>query len=140
VTWCGDRVGGTAVAIAQPVTDSEQYFPHDRLQVFGLAVELAQVCDRIVRDLPKGYSKIGDNLLRSSQGIPLLIGEGANRSSDAQKRQRFGEARGEAGECAAALQLLVALGVVADGEPSRRGLEHCYQLGAMLTKLVQRLE
>jgi four helix bundle protein len=116
---------------------SDSYFPHQRLDVYALSLELARQCHRIVNELPRGYAKVADDLVRASQGIPLLIAEGANRHTDAQKRQRFGEARGETGECAAALELLAVLGAVG-AERSQDAVELCQRMGAMLTKLVQR--
>jgi four helix bundle protein len=118
---------------------SESFFPHERLEVFKLALDLAHACNAVANEMPKGYAKISDNLTRASQGVPLLIAEGANRPSDGQKRQRFGEARGEVGECAAAIQLALRLEVIsADAANSALGL--CQSVGAMLTKLIQRFE
>jgi four helix bundle protein len=68
----------------------------------------------------------------------LLIGEGANRYSAGQKRQRYSEARGECGEVAAALELLMALDLVPRTE-AEATLALAARVGAMLTRLVARL-
>jgi four helix bundle protein len=112
-------------------------FPHHRLDAFRLSVELACECARLSRSLSGPYAKVADNLLRSSQGVSLLIGEGANRYTAAQKRQRFMEARGEVGECAAAIELGVALGVFSQSE-AESALGLADRIGAMLTRLIQK--
>ncbi len=117
---------------------SEVGFPHQRLDAYRVAVELACTIDHLTDPLPAAYSKVGDNLRRSSQGVPLLIGEGANRYTRAQKRQRFIEARGEVGECAAAIELCIALGAIAEPDAGA-ALVLCDRVGAMLTRLIQRL-
>jgi four helix bundle protein len=115
----------------------ESGFPHHRLDAYHLAVELVCESVKIARRLSGTYPKIADNLLRSSQGVALLIGEGANRYTPAQKRQRFMEARGEVGECAVALELAVALRVVSSDEVAPT-LASCGRIGAMLTGLIQK--
>ena len=67
--------------------------------------------------------------------MPLLIAEGANRVSAAQKRQRFVEARGECGETAAAIELLSRLDLTESTE-AERALDACGRIGATLTGLI----
>ena len=80
-------------------------FAHDRLDVYELALDLAVLAKEISEQIPRGYRSLSDQLIRSGSGVVLLIAEGANRSSAAQKRQRFIEARGECGEAAATVEL-----------------------------------
>ena len=70
-------------------------FAHHRLDVYELALELAVSAKGISEQIPRGYRSLSDQLIRSGSGVVLLIAEGANRFSSAQKRQRFVEARGE---------------------------------------------
>ncbi len=86
-------------------------FPHQRLQAYRSGLELAQSCLKIAGQLPRGYGHIADHLRRSATAVPMLVGEGANRRTPAQKRQRFTEALGECGEVAAALELVQLLGL-----------------------------
>ena len=58
--------------------------------------------------------------------------------SAGQKRQRYSEARGECGEVAAALELLMALDLVPRTE-AEATLALAARVGAMLTRLVARL-
>ena len=68
----------------------------------------------------------------------LLLAEGANRRGAAEKRQRFVESRGEAGETAAACDLVMALEL---GSPTlaQCAKQYAARLAAMLTKLILRL-
>ena len=67
----------------------------------------------------------------------MLIGEGANRYTAGQKRQRFSEARGEAGEVAVVVELLMDLELVPVSEGDK-ALELADRVCAMLTKLISR--
>ena len=116
---------------------TESGFPHHRLDAYRLAVELAGEAFQLARRLSGPYAKIADNLLRSSQGVALLIGEGANRYTPAQKRQRFVEARGEVGECAVAIELAVVLHAFSP-EDAAPALTMCDRIGAMLTGLIHK--
>ena len=69
-------------------------FAHHRLDVYELALDLAVLAKGISEQIPRGYRSLSDQLIRSGSGVVLLIAEGANRFSSAQKRQRFVEARG----------------------------------------------
>ena len=72
-----------------------------------------------------------------ARNTALLIAEGANRYGAGQKRQRFSEARGECGECAAGLEQAMALKLVpaADAE---QATELAARVAAMLTGLLRR--
>ena len=87
-------------------------FAHHRLDVYELALELAVLAKGVSEEIPRGYRTLSDQLLRSGSGVVLLIAEGANRRSAAQKRQRFVEARGECGEAAATVELSQRLGLI----------------------------
>ncbi len=93
------------------MSDQAYPFPHQRLDVYRVALQLAQQSKGLADRIPRGYRSFADQLIRAAGSTVLLIGEGANRFSKGQKRQRYAEARGECGEVAAALELLVALGL-----------------------------
>ncbi len=110
-------------------------FPHDRLQVFQVALEMATQAKGIADGIPRGHRSLADQLLRASASVVLNIGEGANRTTSGAKRQRYSEARGEAGEVAANLTLLDVL----DLAPSKRCQAVIHLAGrvaAMLTRLI----
>ena len=112
-------------------------FPHERLDAYRVACELAALANKIAAQIPRGHRHIADHLLRSASNIVLLLAEGANRRGPGLKRQRFVESRGEAGEVAAAGDLLLAMQIGA-----RADIEMLKSLAsreaAMLTGLIAR--
>jgi len=112
-------------------------FAHQRLDVHRVGIEMARRSRQLADRVPRGYRSFADQLLRAAGQTVLLIGEGANRYTSGQKRQRYSEARGEAGEVASAVELLATLRLV----PQREADEVIHLAGrvaAMLTRLIQR--
>src|SRR4051794_28176748 len=81
-----------------------------------------------------GHADLRDQLRRAAFSVPLNIAEGAGRASEADGARYFAIARGSAMECAAALDVVRALGVLQD-DVCRRALELLAREVAMLTKL-----
>ena len=81
---------------------------------------------------------MADHLQRAAQNTVLLLAEGANRRTAGEKRQRFGESRGECGEVAAAadLVLVMELGPCGDAQELKA---LAGRVSAMLTGLISRL-
>ena len=119
------------------MSDQAYPFDHQRLDVYRVALQLAQQSKGLADRVPRGYRSFADQLLRAAGSTVLLIGEGANRFSQGQKRQRYAEARGECGELAAALELLVVLELVPAND-AQQALALAGRVGAMLTRLLQR--
>jgi four helix bundle protein len=113
-------------------------FPHTKLDVFNVALQMARQAKVVADRVPRGYRSFADQLLRSAGSTVLLIGEGANRYSTGQKRQRYAEARGECGEVAAAAQLLCTLELLPQAQAETL-IQLAGRVGAMLTRLLQRL-
>lgn len=112
-------------------------FPHERLEAFHVALELAEVSQQVARRIPRGCRRLADQLQRAGTAPALLIAEGANRRATGDKRQRFSEANGEAGEAAAAVLVGQRLGVVSEGDAMAvRRL--AARVVAMTTRLVRR--
>jgi four helix bundle protein len=110
-------------------------FPHTRLDVFRVALQLAAKAKALADRVPRGYRSFADQLLRAAGSTVLLIGEGANRFGVGAKRQRYSDARGEAGEVAAALLTTLALVPATAGQEV---IQLAGRVGAMLTRLLQR--
>ena len=110
-------------------------FPHTRLKVFHVALEMATQAKMIADRIPRGHRSLADQLHRAASSVVLNIGEGANRTTSGAKRQRYSEARGEAGEVAANAQLLAALDLVpsSDCDPL---IHLAGRVAAMLTRLI----
>ena len=112
-------------------------FSHQRLDVYRVALEMARRSRELADRVPRGYRTFADQLLRSAGQTVLLIGEGANRYTAGQKRQRYTEARGESGEVAAAVELLATLRLIAQAE-ANEVMHLAGRVAAMLTRLIQR--
>ena len=114
-------------------------FPHEKLDAYHVAVEMAALANKLAERIPRGHRSIADHMLRAASNTVLLLAEGANRRGAGQKRQRFVESRGECGEVAAAADLLFAydIGSRLDAEQ----LKHLTaRVSAMLTRLIARLD
>jgi four helix bundle protein len=112
-------------------------FPHERLDAYRVALEMASVSKRVACGIPRGHRSIADHLLRSASNAVLLLAEGANRRSVGEKRQRFVESRGECAEVAAAADLVIVLELLQGSGPEE--LKHLAgRVSAMLTGLIGR--
>jgi len=114
-------------------------FVHYKLDAYRVSSELADLVMVVARQVPKGqgHQKMVDQIVRSATGAEALIAEGANRYTSKQKRQRFVEARGEAGEVAAHLERLARYRFISP-EQLTSGLGLADRLCAMLTGLIKR--
>ena len=100
---------------------------------------MASLAKELAKEIPRGHRSVADHVLRASSNTVLLLAEGANRRSAAQKRQRFVESRGECAEVAAAADLVIVLDL---GSATRAEdlKQRAARVSAMLTKLIARLE
>ena len=112
-------------------------FHHQRLDAYRVSVALTACCHRFIAGFARGHAKLSDQLRRAATAVPLLIAEGANRWSRAQKHQRFVEAAGECGEVAAAIEVALVIGE-GDVATAREALALAERVGRMLTRLVQK--
>ena len=112
-------------------------FPHHRLFAYRASLDLAQVVNRLVARLPRRHHKLADHLTRSSEAMPLLIAEGANRVSAGHKHLRFSEAKGECGEVAASLELADRLELLA-GADLACAHDLADRVSAMLSGLIRK--
>lgn len=113
-------------------------FPHEKLDAYRVALQMAVVAKRVADQIQRGHRSVADQLLRAASNSVLLLAEGANRRSAAEKRQRFVESRGEAGEVAAAADLVVALRLGPEGDAEELK-QLAGRVAAMLTGLIARL-
>jgi len=107
--------------------------PHERLDVFQVAIELVELVasQRTVR----GAAHVFDQVKRASTSVALNIAEGCGK--DGKDRARFFSiARGSALETAAGLRVLLALGAIPNAK-HHQGRALCERLYAMLTKLTR---
>jgi four helix bundle protein len=121
----------------EPASVPRFRFAHHRLDAYALAVEVVVETRRLVDGIPRGHRALADQALRAASSTVLLIAEGANRRTAADKRHRYSLARGECGEVAAAIEVAVALGFVGAAEASTV-LDRAGRVCAMLLRLEQR--
>jgi four helix bundle protein len=81
-------------------------FDHERLEVYQCALELLDLVDRIVDQMPPGRAHLKDQLDRAATSIVLNIAEGAGEFSRADKRRFYRMARRSATESAAILDVI----------------------------------
>ena len=115
----------------------EAVFAHENLDVFEIALELAEAACSLADTIPRGRRRIADQLIRASTSTPLLIAEGANRLTDADKLHKFTEARSEANECGAAAQVAQRLNT-GDVDKADEVISLARRVGSMLTGLMRR--
>jgi four helix bundle protein len=119
------------------MTTNTTGFAHQRLDAFHAAMELTIGVERLAAALPRGHADLKDQVRRAASATMRNITEGANRWTSRDKAARFIIARGEAGECDAALEMIQRLHVAAGVDVhSLRQLAD--RIGAMLTGLIQR--
>ena len=112
-------------------------FAHYKLDCYRASRDLADLVMVAAERIPDGHHKMKDPILRAATGVEALIAEGANRYGSKQKRQRFVEARGEAGEVAAHLERLHRYRFITDDQ-LLAGLTLADRICAMLTGLIKR--
>ena len=108
-------------------------FAHHRLDAFHVSRDALVAGDALVKQLPRGYGTLGDQLRRALLGAYLQLTEAAARDGH-DRRQRFRCARAEANEAAAAVEAVVALGLV-PAHDAEGVLVLLDRLAAMLTRL-----
>ncbi len=112
--------------------------PHERLDAYRVALRMAALAKDVAQSIPRGHRNVADHLQRAAQNTVLLLAEGANRRTAGEKRQRFGESRGECGQAAAAADLVIVMGLGPPGDAQElKALAG--RVSAMLTGLIRRL-
>jgi four helix bundle protein len=114
-------------------------FAHEKLDAYRLALKMAVLAKLVAESIPRGHRNVADHMVRSAANAVLLLAEGANRRTSAEKRQRFVECRGECGEVAAAADLVLLLELTRDSAPAEELKRHAARVSAMLTGLIARL-
>lgn len=86
-------------------------FDHEKLHVYQASIEFIIWMKNILDQVQKKYS-VHDQLDRASTSISLNIAEGNGKYTPKDRCRFFDIARGSALECAAALDIIVAKGMV----------------------------
>jgi four helix bundle protein len=105
-----------------------------RLDVYQCSVAFAALAVEIATSIPRGQGALRDQLRRAAFSVPLNVAEAAGRTSDADAARHYAIARGSAMECAAVLDIVRCLGVLAD-DRYQHGIELLARSVSMLTRL-----
>ncbi len=82
-------------------------FDHERLTVYGLALDFAEYSEEVIKSAKPRRAHLGDQLHRAATSIALNIAEGGQEYSPGEKARFYRIAARSAAECAAALDLYV---------------------------------
>lgn len=88
-------------------------FDHEKLDVYKVSLEFVALCFESIEKLEGVHRHARDQLLRSSQSVPLNIAEGNGKRSSRDRNRFFEIARGSAMESAATLDVLLVSGAIA---------------------------
>ena len=94
------------------------YLPHERLDVYRLALEFRRSLAPLAR--VRGIAPLRDQLFRAADSVVLNIAEGAGRNSRSDKLRFYEIAKGSATESAAALELLHYAGILSESAYQER--------------------
>ena len=107
---------------------------YERLDVYHCAIEHLSCVFKWLPMLPRGHSALADQWRRAAMSIPLNNGEGAGKTSVAERAHCYAIARGEAMECGAILDVVRLLNAVPDADLVR-GKHLVVRMVEMLTKM-----
>lgn len=85
-------------------------FQHEQLDVYQRALEVLDLCDEIVEQMPPGRAHLKDQLDRAATSIVLNVAEGAGEFSVDEKCRFYRIARRSATEAAAILHIVLRRG------------------------------
>lgn len=106
-------------------------FDHERLDVYQRALDVLDLCDAIVAQMPAGRAHLKDQLDRAATSVVLNIAEGAGEFSPDEKRRFYRIARRSATEAAAILHIVERRRHAAE--------EHTREARDLLTRVVSML-
>jgi four helix bundle protein len=111
-------------------------FEHEKLDVYGLALEFVSFSQTLVQTIPRGNSALTDQLTRAAASIVLNTAEGCGEFSRKEKARFYRMALRSTGECAAVLDVALRLNVISRTQATT-GKESLGRILGMLTALVR---
>ena len=108
---------------------------HEKLDVYGCAVEFLAHVSALLETLPPGTAAIRDQLDRASISITNNIAEGVGVRTNRERDRHLGIARGSAMECGALLDACQLRGICSS-EQTTRGKELLVRIVSMLTRMI----
>jgi four helix bundle protein len=102
-------------------------------KIYIKTLDLIDLSQIILRDLPYGYGFLADQLRRAVSSIPLNFAEGYGKRTAKEQRRFFMIARGSTNEVAAILDVGLHLSIISQ-DRYEQGMELCDHLARMLTR------
>ena len=112
-------------------------FPHHRLHVYRLSLELFREVEVFAASLPAGHAELKDQLRRAMGSVVRNIAEGASRFHAKDKAARFRIARAECAEAAATIEMAGVVGLI-EARRCESMIHRADRVAAMLTGLVKK--
>ncbi len=113
------------------------YFDHDKMDVYKVAIEFIGLADEIVAKLPRGRAYLADQLRRAATSVVLNIAEGAGEFSGDEKARFYRMAKRSGTECAAVIDVCRRLSLI-DDAPLDAARKLLLRIVSMLIALIQR--
>jgi four helix bundle protein len=110
---------------------------HANLHVYHCALDLLDIVDQLVSELPAGRAHLKDQLDRAATSIVLNIAEGAGEFSGAEKQRFYRMAKRSATETSAIIDILARRGQLAPEGAEAIG-ELIARVVAMLTTMTMK--
>ena len=110
-------------------------FDHERLDVYRVSIEFVTWSYRLAKSLKGVDRHARDQLLRSSQSVPLNIAEGNGKLPSAERKRYQRIALGSALESAATIDVLAACGAI-EPTAASEGKALLRRVVSMLTRMV----
>lgn len=112
-------------------------FDHEKLDVYHLTTDFFVMADGIITELPKGRSKLADQLSPAALCISANIAEGAGEFGPDDKARFYRMACRSATECAALLDAAQKVGIAGE-QPVAQSRKKLLRIVSMLIKLCKR--
>jgi len=114
-------------------------FQHEQLEVYRLAIEFLGESVGFAVRIPRQRWFMADQYLRAASSVPLNIAEGAAEFRVAEKARFYRIARRSAAECAACMDVIRVMGLLA-AEEVESGKAKLLNIAGKLTRLVTGIE
>ena len=115
------------------------YFDHEKLDVYQVAMELVVLINIVIENLPRGKAYLADQLQRAGASIPLNIAEGTGEFSQKEKCRFYRMAKRSATECAGIFEICKRVEAIEE-KAYLKSRELLFRIVAMLTKMAKHTE
>lgn len=121
----------------RPVSTASRPFDHEKLDVYGAALDFISLAQGAVASFPRGLAPLADQLQRAAMSIALNTAEGRGEFSAKEKARFYRMALRSAAECAAMLDVAQRIGALSQAqvEESKQLLQ---RIAAMQAALIRR--